>query len=306
MSISFDGFTNPADAHARPIHVAIGSTMSCPGDLDANMNQIASFAARAAADGADILLTPELSATGYGSYPDVLALAEQAGNGAIYRRLAGIAGETGVVICAGFPELADGKRLISQYTVFPGGKFEVQRKHRAMPMEAPFQSPFPLKPPMPGEEQGQPTATSFNVFEVKGVRCAVVICYDFGITGLNALLAEQGVELLLLATGAGGKREDRFTLSDLKTAQGRARYAAYMDEFRWGNAPAECMEFHRAFAAVNICGYDGREYYHGGNGVIFNCFGEVAAYLPFISVLERQRPTYAHAIVDIEDKLTAD
>ncbi|MEY2906909.1 MAG: hypothetical protein RLZZ408_1380, partial [Verrucomicrobiota bacterium] len=40
-----------------------------------------------------------------------------------------------------------------------------------------------------------------NIFEVKGARCAIAICADSGINGLDGLLEQEGVEVLLVPTG---------------------------------------------------------------------------------------------------------
>ncbi|HEY8665825.1 MAG TPA: carbon-nitrogen hydrolase family protein, partial [Tepidisphaeraceae bacterium] len=134
---------------AKPIHVGILSTCSKPADVDGNLDQIASFARQASADGVDILLTPEMSATGYGPYEDVLALAEIAGQGPIFRRLAEIAKETNVVITAGFVEQGPQPaiRYLSHYVVWPDGQFIAQRKNRATLAEKPLCPGVELIPP---------------------------------------------------------------------------------------------------------------------------------------------------------------
>ena len=85
---------------AKLIHIAIGSTLSKVGDVAANLKQIRDFATRAGEDGVDILLTPEMSATGYGSDEDVLATAEVPGKGPIYGELADMASKNNVVVTA--------------------------------------------------------------------------------------------------------------------------------------------------------------------------------------------------------------
>ena len=72
----------------KALHLAIASTTSKPGAVADNLRQIAGLAERAGHDGVDLLLTPELSASGYGPYPEVLATAEPAGNGPIFQALA--------------------------------------------------------------------------------------------------------------------------------------------------------------------------------------------------------------------------
>src|SRR5438309_533175 len=114
----------------KNIHIAIGSTLSRPGNVRANLSEIAEFAKRGQDVGVDVLLTPELSASGYGPYPEVLATAEKAGAGPIYETLAAVARATSVVICAGFVEASGDKKYLAHYAVFPAGNFVVQRKHR--------------------------------------------------------------------------------------------------------------------------------------------------------------------------------
>ena len=139
------------------IHVAIGSTTSKLGDVRGNLRQIAAFARQAAADGADLLLTPEMSASGYGPYPEVLATAEPAGDGPIYRKLAALAKSTGVVLLAGFVEAADTKRYLAPLD--PSGEL--------MPPD------YKNNPPKDPADPGQPVNPQFTYFDIKGVRCAI-------------------------------------------------------------------------------------------------------------------------------------
>ena len=292
---------------AKMIHIAVGSTTSKPGDVAGNLRQIAAFAAQAGKDGVDVLLTPELSATGYGGYDDVVATAEEAGKGPIYRELAAMAKANNVVVCAGFVEANKGKRHLSHYAIFPDGKFVVQRKHRVTRVEQPLEEPFELVP-QPNEKdpaiRGQPAKLEFSYFEVRGVKCAITICADGGITNLGEILRKDGVELLLGPAGAGGKLEDRVRTEDLKTDEGREKYLKWLElVFFPGRGVTDCIKYGRALAAVNQCGYDGRKFAHLGHGMIITPMGEVAGFFHGIPNLDRQRPMYAHAVVDVADKV---
>jgi len=292
---------------SKKIHIAIASTTSKPGDVKGNLRQITSFALRAAADGAALLLTPEMSASGYGPYPENIATAEPAGDGPIYRELAAMAKATGVVICAGFVEAAGPKRYLCHYVVRPDGNFVVQRKHKVTYAEKPLDSPVVCV--RRGDETdpadpGQPQEIHFNYFSIRDVRCAVAICADSGIIGLQDELDSNGVELLLLPTGAGGRREDRVTTEDLRTAEGREKYLNVLQGvFFPGRGIINCIERGRAMAAVNLCGYDGREKYHVGHGMIITPMGEVPGFFHGLPNLDRQRPLYAHAVVDVEERV---
>ena len=293
------------------IHVAIGSTTSKLGDVRGNLRQIAAFARQAAADGADLLLTPEMSASGYGPYPEVLATAEPAGDGPIYRKLAALATSTGVVLMAGFVEAADTKRHLAHYAVFPDGRYVVQRKNRVTLCERPLDPSGELmppdyknNPPKDPADPGQPVNPQFTYFDIKGVRCAISICADGGITQLSEILSQAGVRLLLGPAGAGGVRKDRVTTEDLRTADGRALYLKVLQGvFFPGGGILDCIQYRRALAAVNMCGWDGRRHYHVGHGMIISPMGEVPGFFHGIPNLDRQRPMYAHAALNLDECL---
>ena len=300
-----------APAHSRrvkPIHIAIGSTTSQPGDVAGNLAQIARFAEQAGAVGADVLLTPEMSASGYGPYPEVLATAEPAGAGPIYRELARLALASGAVICAGFVEAATGKRHLAHYIVYADGKHVVQRKHRVTLVERPLDPPWPLSghpPDAPDPaDPGQPLELHFEEFAIKGVKCALAICADGGITGLSDRLARAGGELLLAPTAGGGTRDQRVVTADLHSEAGLKKYYDWLERvFFPGGGLLDCVRFRRALAAVNLCGFDGRERYHIGHGMIISPMGEVPALIHGLPNLDRQRPMFTHAVVDVEETI---
>ena len=293
---------------SKTIHIAVASTKSIPGDISGNLKQISCFARQAAADGVDFLLTPELSATGYGSYPEVLATAEPAGDGVIYRSLAQLASETGVVVSAGFVEAEADKNYLAQYVIYPDASFIIQRKHRVTKNEQPLDTFVELIYQNEADEIGQPSGQplQFNVFTVAGVKCALAICADGGLLNLSDHLAWLGVELLCNPAGAGGRREDRVVSEDLKTKAGREKYLYWLEYvfFPWPHqAISDCQRYCRGVAAVNQCGFDGRRLYHLGHGFIVNPMGEILAAAQGYPNLDRQQATYLHAIMDVEDRL---
>ncbi len=287
----------------KVLRVAIGSTIGHIGETVKNLEQIKQLALKAKSDKVDILLTPEMSATGYGSYDEVLSCAEIAGKGSIYKFLKDVASETGVVLCVGFVECFEKKKYISHYVVYPNGKFIVQRKHRVTPGEKPIDNPYPITSWDDRQNQGQPQTVNFNIFKVNNVNIAIAICADYGIDNLNKILFDLGVELLLVPTGAGGNRQDRFTYEELKNKDGIKRYNQLLNSILPGNSLGDCIKYNRAQAAVNISGYDGRKYYHGGSGSIVNCMGELLNTTPFYAILGRAKMQYAYAEIDINDCL---
>ena len=277
----------------RQIKIAIGSTASKPGEVAANLRQITGFAEQAGTDGAALLLTPEMSASGYGSYPEVLATAEHAGKGLIYRELAQLSAKTEVVICAGFVEEEKQKRYISHYVVYPNGDFLVQRKNKVTGTERPLDSAV-------HSVNDRPIKPEFTFFTVCDVKCAITICADNNADNL-AILAKNNVELLLVPCGAGGERKDRVNNCELRTSSGREKYLKVLETvFFPGPCIADCIKYNMARAAVNLCGYDGQKHYHVGHGMIITSAGEVPGFFHGLPNLDRQRPMYASATVELE------
>jgi len=290
----------------KTIHIAIGSTTSKPGDVGANLQQIIAFARRAAEDKADVLLTPELSASGYGCYDDVLATAEPAGEGPIYRVLTATARETNVTLLAGFVESAAGKRYLAHYVVRPDGSYLIQRKNRVTRNEQPLDAPAPLTYQSESDEIGQPVdGPLLTCFDINDVKCVITICADGGLQNLSGTLAYHGVEVQFNPAGAGGFRPDRVTTAELRTQAGRDTYLRWLELTFCPPKEAinDCIRHGRALAAVNMCGFDGRRLYHMGHGMIVTPMGEVPGFFHGLPNLDRQRPMYAHAVVNVEERL---
>ncbi|WP_308635439.1 carbon-nitrogen hydrolase family protein [Paenibacillus silvisoli] len=281
----------------KTIRAAIGSTCSKPGFLDGNLAQIAEMAKRAEWNGCHLLVTPEMSATGYGGYPEALSLAEAPGEGQIYESLARMASATGVVVTAGYVENNGGRLHIAHYAVYPDGRFVSQRKHRVTPAEVPLEPGVTLFYD-DTEEIGHvpPGQERFLTFTIHDVQCAIVICADLGIRDLNAILRRSGVELVMLPVGAGGERSQRLSAAELETDEGIRNYKEMLQRNSFPhNGAIECLRNKRAMLAVNMGGFDGRSRYHGGSGSIVSARGEVLAYLPDQPIIDYQQPSFACA-----------
>lgn len=288
------------------INIGLVSMCSKPGDVEGNLKQLEVFAKKAKANECHVLLTPEMSVSGYGGYEEVLATAETAGEGVIYQELKRIASENQLVLLAGFVEKHGEKRYLSHYIVYPDGEFLVQRKHRVTPLESPLESPVELYfdeteeigHVYPGQEQ-------FTYFYINGVKCVVVICADAGIKDLHAIMDKNEVDVMFLPVGAGGSRENKVTNEELRTEEGVQKYYRLCDNeyFFPGQTMLDCIAHDRCVVAVNMCGYDGKKLYHGGSGSIVNHFGEIVGHLAGIENIDRQRPMFVCAEVDFNERL---
>ena len=93
---------------SAPLRVALDQGTGRSGDTASALNRLRDRAGAAAAEGATLLVGPEMSLTGYNIGDRVRELAEPE-DGPLYEAVARIATDTGVAVVYGFPELADGR-----------------------------------------------------------------------------------------------------------------------------------------------------------------------------------------------------
>jgi len=288
------------------LNIGLLSTCSIPGDVQGNLKQIEYFAEKAKANKCDVLLTPELSVTGYGGYEEVLRCSEIAGRGSIYRELSKISRKNQMILLAGFVEEEDFGKYLAHYIIYPDGRYAVQRKHRITPLEYPLSSPVSLYYDETEEIGHVPKGMEqFQYFYINNVKCVVIICADAGIRNLHAILDEANVKVVFLPVAAGGKREGKITNADLRTEEGIQKYYSLCNNeyFFPGQSILDCIHHNRCIAAVNMCGYDGKQLYHGGSGSIVTHFGEIAAHMSGIENIDRQKPMFVCAEVDFTEVL---
>jgi len=133
--------------------------------------------------GADLVVLPELFSTGYQfrSRDEALHLAEEVPNGPTTAALMEAASRTGSIIVAGILERA-GKRLFnSSVLVSPDGLVGLYRKAHLFWREKNIFTP--------GD-------SPFEVYEVRGVRIAMMICFDWYFPEVARTLALKGAEVI--------------------------------------------------------------------------------------------------------------
>ena len=169
--------------------VAIVQLNCTVGDLIGNIDRIVDFAMRARAQGADIMVTPELALCGYP--PEDLLLRED-----FYRNCEAALNQlssriSGIALVVGHPRLVAGKRY-NAASVIQDGKITATYHKHALPNYTVFD-----------EQRYFAGGDRPCVFEVAGVRCGVNICEDtWGREG--PLLANAGASDVL--PGASGMR----------------------------------------------------------------------------------------------------
>ncbi len=168
---------------ASPLTIAIAQMNCVVGDLDGNASKILDFCRRAAAAGAQLLLTPELALCGYP--PEDLLLRE-----GFYRdceaALSSLAKQVrGITLVVGHPHEAGGRRY-NAASVIQEGKVVATYHKQALPNYTVFDEQRYFEP---GE--------GACVFSVAGVSFGVNICED--------TWGREGA--LMSRPGAAGKRD---------------------------------------------------------------------------------------------------
>lgn len=145
---------------------------------------------RAAAAGADMLVTPELYLSGYGSAAAARGAAQDLGSQTLHAA-AQIAAEHRIGLVLGYPERC-GRALYNSAAVFGrDGRLISNYRKVALPND------FERDCFVPG--------IGPEAFEFEGVRCSVLICYDIEFPELARRAALLGTELLLVPTALRAK-----------------------------------------------------------------------------------------------------
>ena len=169
-----------------PVTIACGQLNQTVGDFTGNLDRIERCARDAAAAGAQVLLTPELSLSGYPPEDLLFRTAFYAKAEEALRRAAMISGQyPDLHLVVGYP-LRRGRLAHNAAGVLKGGRLLGEYLKRELPNYAVFDE---VRYFAPGD---QPL-----VFDVDGIRFGVVICEDFWLPGAPAMARAAGADVLL-------------------------------------------------------------------------------------------------------------
>ncbi len=174
--------------------ISVLQAQGAVGAVEENLELLRSFAGRAAEAGTDILVTPELFATGYA--PERVAGED---GSAIREQIARIAADSGIAIVAstvehtiersaGFAANATTERRFISASLFASDGNELTRYRKSNLFGAEEQRVFDL-----GDAPAE-------VVEVAGLRVALAICYDIEFPEIARRAAVAGAEALLIPT----------------------------------------------------------------------------------------------------------
>jgi predicted amidohydrolase len=157
------------------------------GEVDANLERIATAVTEAAAAGATFIVLPEAAVTGYAfsSLAEALPVARRADSSA-EQMLAGLAGTHRVSIVCGTLEAAGDEVFNVALVLLPDG-----RRYRYRKIHLPFLGIDRFATPGPDAP---------SVIEMDGLRFGVLICYDLRFPEAARICALEGADLIALPT----------------------------------------------------------------------------------------------------------
>ena len=175
---------------AEKLSIAVAQLNSTVGDIVGNVEKVRAARATAAAQGADIVVFPELFIAGYPPEDLVLKPAFQAGCRSAIETLARETSADGPALLVGTPWLDAGK-LYNAVALLEGGAIAALRYKVDLPNYGVFDEKRVFAPgPMPGP------------VNFRGVRLGVPICEDIWGTEVVECLAETGAEILVVPNGS--------------------------------------------------------------------------------------------------------
>ncbi len=148
--------------------------------------RIESLAAALSGQVLDLVVCPELFASGYHITGTHAALAEPS-DGPFAREIAALARRTGCAILYGYPEAAEGVTFNSAALIGPDGTLLANHRKR-------------LASPGSFEEAAFTNGTAVTFVDHAGLRLAIVICYEIEFPETARQAAMGGADLLLVPT----------------------------------------------------------------------------------------------------------
>lgn len=213
------------------MRLALRQHPGTPGEVAANLAEVEQAAARAAGEGAELLVLPELFLTGYDLGAAVTGLAMAEDDPAL-ATLEEIAERHGLAILAGYPE-REGERLYNAALLVDAAGRR-RAKHRKLQLWGDYERRFFT------------AGRSPTLVELGGLKLGILICYDVEFPETVRALALAGAQAVLVPTAL------------------MVGYPRVLDLL----VPARAYENQLFLAYCNRCGAEASLRYPGGSRIV--------------------------------------
>jgi NAD+ synthase len=194
-------------APAERLVIALAQLAAIVGDIEGNLARLRAARAKAAAFGADIVMSSELFLSGYPPEDLVLKPAFQEACRTACETLARETGDGGPAVLVGLPWLENGA-LYNAYALLDGGRIEAVRFKVDLPNYGVFDEKRVFAPgPAPGP------------ISFRGVRIGIPICEDIWGPDPVECIAETGGEILLVPNASPYERNKVQTRENVAVAR---------------------------------------------------------------------------------------
>jgi len=170
------------------MRVALYQCPPLPLDIGGNLQRLNTQAIDAAAQGAALLVCPEMFLSGYNIGPQAARSLAQRSDGSAAQAIAAIAQATGVAILYGYPERGDDEQVYNAVQLIDAKGSRLCNYRKTHLYGELDKSMFSA-----GEEH-------FPVVEFNGWKLGFLICYDVEFPENTRRLALEGVDLILVPT----------------------------------------------------------------------------------------------------------
>jgi predicted amidohydrolase len=166
----------------KDIRIAAVVCCSRVHQLGENIRQVQKWVHAAKEQGVDLICFPEMNVTGYSNKNDICRSAQDI-SGPIVQSLLDLARSQHITILAGMAEKCTKDQVWATHLVLkPDGHCEIYRK-------------IHIAPP---EKNTLMAGNAIPVFETKGVKFGIQLCYDGHFPELSTFLAMNGVDIIFL------------------------------------------------------------------------------------------------------------
>jgi predicted amidohydrolase len=201
------------------VNIALAQIFCRPGDKEGNLKKIEQAAVQAKRKGAQLLILPELSLTGYVVRDEIYGLAEDI-PGPSTRRIETLAKKTGLHIVFGMPEVSgDTKATLHNTAVLVGPKGLIG-KYRKMylPTHSVFEEKRYFRPGY------QPA-----VFKTDLGKIGLIICYDIYFPEVVRLARLEGAQLIVCISASPSVRRTFFEVLTAARAIENVAFLAFVN-----------------------------------------------------------------------------